>query len=75
MLCGRSYGALPNAHYIGRAHGGMGIEENIITLCLPCHHRYDNTDERNEIREQLRLYLKSKYPDWDETNLIYTKWF
>lgn len=32
-MCGSSY-AMPNAHYIARAQGGLGIEENIVTLCL-----------------------------------------
>lgn len=74
VLCGRSYGALPNAHFIARSHGGLGVEENIVTLCLPCHNRYDNSEDRGEIREQLREYLKGKYPYWDEEKLTYLKW-
>lgn len=71
VLCGRP--GNPEAHYISRAHGGLGIEQNIVTLCRPCHRRYDQTIERDAIREILRDYLMSKYPDWDEDNLIYKK--
>ena len=72
VLCG-SPRAQPNAHYISRAQGGLGIERNIVTLCLNCHRRYDQTADRAEIRLDLREYLKSKHPDWDESQLIYQK--
>ncbi len=72
VLCGSPY-AQPNAHYISRAQGGLGIERNIVTLCLNCHRRYDQTPDRAEIRLDLREYLESKYPDWDESQLIYQK--
>lgn len=71
ILC-YCYG-FPNAHYIRRAHGGKGIEENIVTLCLRCHQQYDQSIYRDEIREEIRQYLKSKYPNWDESKLIYKK--
>ncbi len=58
-------------HYISRARLGLGIEENILTLCHECHYRLDN----GEIgRERLREYLKKKYPGWNEKMLIYSKW-
>lgn len=72
VLCG-SPCAQPNAHYISRAQGGLGIERNIVTLCANCHRRYDQTADRAEIRLDLREYLESKYPDWDESQLIYKK--
>lgn len=74
VVCGRSYGAFPNAHFIPRSAGGLGVEENIVTLCIPCHHAYDNSDRRNEIRETLRDYLKEQYFYWDEKNLYYHKY-
>ena len=74
VRCGRVRGAFPNAHFIARSQGGLGIEENILTLCWPCHYEYDNSANRAEIREQLRQYLISKYPGWDETKLIYKKY-
>lgn len=58
-------------HYIGRGRLGLGIEENIITLCYKCHTRLDNG---NVGREQIKRYLQSKYPGWDEKNLTYSKW-
>lgn len=76
ILCGSPNG-LPEAHYISRANGGLGIEENIVTLCRRCHDRYDNSrskDEHEAIKELIREHLKSKYPDWDESKLRYQKY-
>lgn len=73
VLCGKTYTASPNAHYIARSHGGLGIEENIVTLCLLCHAKYDNSDQRSALRDRLRGYLKTKYPEWDESKLYYKK--
>ena len=69
VLCGRQ--GSPTAHFIARSQGGLGIEQNIVTLCDRCHHRYDQTTERAEIKEILRSYLKSKYADWNESKLVY----
>lgn len=66
--------AFSNAHYISRSQGGLGVEENIVTLCPDCHiNRYDQGAEREQIREFLRVYLEEKYPNWNEKNLIYKK--
>lgn len=73
ILCGSPY-AFPEAHYISRAQGGLGVEENVVTLCRSCHGRYDNSAERPYIRPRLAECLKGKYPGWDEENLIYRKW-
>ena len=61
-------------HFIARSHGGLGIEKNILTLCNDCHYMYDNTDKRKKIKELFRQYLKEKYQDWDEKELVYNKW-
>lgn len=71
ILCGRQ--GNPWCHYISRACGGLGIEENIVTLCNPCHERFDHTAARAVLREAIAAYLKSKYPNWDEAKLIYRK--
>lgn len=61
------------AHFVSRAQGGLGIEENILTLCPECHRRYDQTTEREELRSFFREHLKSKYPNWDEEKLYYSR--
>ena len=72
VWCGSPY-ASPCAHYISRAQGGLGIEENILTLCGSCHRNYDQGTNRPSMRIYFRQYLKSFYPDWDEKNLVYRK--
>lgn len=81
IICGKTTGAEPNAHYISRAQGGLGIEENIVTLCYGpgsnhCHDMYDNGDRktRMQFKNKIREYLQSKYPDWREEDLVYDKW-
>lgn len=73
IVCGSNQGQ-PNAHYIARSHGGLGIEQNIITMCRQCHDNYDHTIQREEIGNIIQAYLKSKYDDWNEQDLIYNKW-
>ena len=73
ILCG-NHEAMPNAHYIPRSAGGLGIEQNIVTLCSRDHFRFDQTTERETLREQIKHYLKSCYPDWDEKKLYYRKY-
>lgn len=72
ILC-KSRLAKPNAHYISRAQSGLGVEENIVTLCINCHAKLDGA-QRDELKPQVREYLESKYPDWNEDNLVYNKW-
>lgn len=72
VICGNR--GLPNAHFISRAKGGLGREENIVTLCPNCHHDYDNGDKREEYGKRIEEYLRSKYPDWDKEKLVYDKY-
>lgn len=65
--------AFSNAHYRSRSQGGLGIEENILTLCWGCHMKYDQSEHRGKMREFFKSYLQSKYPEWDETKCIYKK--
>jgi len=76
IVCG-SPNAAPNAHYIARSHGGLGIEENIATLCHDCHRIFDFgvAGEQETIGKILRAHFKIHYPDWDDDNLIYRKGF
>ena len=73
IICHSPY-AMPNSHYIARSQGGLGIEENIGTMCIQCHHDYDHTPKRKDIKEKFKQYLQSKYPAWHESKLIYRKW-
>lgn len=73
ILCGSNEG-MPCAHYISRSQGGLGIEENIVTLCYLCHQEYDNSEKRPILKPLIKSYLQSKYFGWDEQKLIYRKW-
>jgi 5-methylcytosine-specific restriction endonuclease McrA len=72
-ICG-SPAAAPCAHFIARSHGGLGIEENIVTLCADCHRAYDQSPAHEWYKSVIRRYLKSKYPGWDERQLVYRKY-
>lgn len=63
----------PNAHCISRAQGGLGVEENVLTLCPECHRRYDQSPDRKRMRAYFEEYLSDKYPGWGEDMLIYRK--
>lgn len=73
IICGSPY-AWPNSHYVRRSQNGLGIEENIVTMCLRCHGMYDQGGEREYIRQYTEKYLRSKYPDWNPDKLVYNKW-
>ena len=80
VVCGNYCNVMPNAHYISRQKGGLGIEENIVTLCTElthnkCHRKYDfgTKEERLKIKEKIKKYLQSKYENWNEEDLIYKK--
>ena len=73
IVCG-NHEAMPNSHFIRRSQGGLGIEENIVTMCHRCHMMYDQGIDRKAIEAHTERYLKSKYPDWDRNNLTYKKW-
>ena len=72
IFCHTPY-ALPEAHVIPRSKGGLGIEENIITVCRECHNKLDQTDERTWRLPYAKTYLKTHYKDWDEGKLVYRK--
>lgn len=73
IICGKP--GIPNAHYIRRSQGGLGIEQNVVTLCLICHNSYDNGFLREKIGKAIKEYLELKYyPNWNEQDLIYDKW-
>lgn len=74
VYCNSVY-AFPEAHVVPRSRGGLGIEQNIVTLCRLCHEAYDHgtASMRQEIGSYLRNYLKIFYPGWDENDMKYRK--
>ena len=62
-------------HYIPRSRNGLGIPQNGAIGCQYHHEMLDNGHEgyRKEMLEIFRDYLKSKYTDWDEEKLTYSK--
>lgn len=74
IICGSRI-AMPNAHYIPRSKGGLGIEQNIVTLCQSCHYSYDfgGGETRENLGKSIEKYLIKKYPDWNKENLIFRR--
>lgn len=64
----------PDAHFIARSQSGLGIEQNIVTLCPDCHCAYDNSGQRPFLRECIREYLEIKYPDFTDEMRVYRKY-
>lgn len=64
--------AFSNAHFIPRSDGGLGVEENILTLCPKCHDLFDGA-ERAKMKGFFEWYLKSKYSVWSIEILRYKK--
>lgn len=60
IFCGTPY-AMPNAHILPRSKGGLGVEKNIVTACIKCHHNMDNTPKRKEYLAFAKKYLENIY--------------
>lgn len=80
VVCGNTYNVMPNAHFIARSKSGLGIEQNIVTLCTnltenKCHYKYDfgTKEEQSLCREIIKKHLEACYKNWNEKNLIYKK--
>lgn len=72
IICHRP--GLPEAHYIRRSKGGLGIEQNVVTLCRECHHLYDNGNKRKEYGDIIGRYLKQQYPYCRDEDRVYDRW-
>ena len=72
IFCGRP--GRGEAHFVNRSQGGLGVEENIVTVCRSCHSQMDNGQAIKLYRARAEEYLRSKYPDWDVKKLVYNKW-
>lgn len=73
IICGDNYG-LQIAHYVSRARLGLGIPQNLATMCVSCHASMDNGKSHKELQKCVREHLKAHYEDWNEKDLIYNKW-
>lgn len=73
IICGKNH-RLQIAHYISRARLGLGIPQNLAAMCAECHFQFDNGKFHKEIGEVFREHLTAHYPEWDEKDLIYSKW-
>lgn len=49
--------------FVSRAKGGLGVKENLATLCMECHHKYDNGMKREmtEVQTNVVEYMLSLY--------------
>ena len=56
-------------------NGGLGIEQNIVTLCPRCHYEEDFGQDTKLYEEEIKNYLKGIYGvNWDKSKLIYKKY-
>jgi 5-methylcytosine-specific restriction endonuclease McrA len=75
VYCGYPY-ALQIAHvFVNRSHGGLGVKENLVTLCIGCHSAMDNGKfiKGKPIRDYCEAYLRERYKV-DVEKLKYRKW-
>ena len=83
IICGSPGG--PHCHIVRRSQGGMGVEQNIVTLCGPCHYALDEglylnrlrplgLNSQQDVRDYVINYIKGFYPDWTEESVKYKKW-
>ncbi len=67
-------------HYVSRARGGLGIEENIVGMTYEEHMIFDlnqvgdHLTEHKLFRRLAREHLEKCYPGWAEEKVIYRKW-
>ena len=62
----------PNSHVIRRSQGGLGVVQNVCTMCYACHFKFDNYDQH--IRIAVFNYIKKCYPGWSEEQVKYSKY-
>lgn len=73
IFCGR-WGR-GEGHFVRRSQGGLGIEQNVITVCRKCHHEMDNGMNRVQYISYAESYLRDHYEDWNISDLVYHKGF
>ena len=67
---------LVQMHILLRGHsGGLGIEENTVTLCPECHYQEDFGQDTKLYEDYIENYLKGIYgAKWNKEKLIYKKY-
>jgi len=75
VICGSNFNLQIHHCFINRSHGGLGVKENLVTLCCQCHFYADNgrTEQMNAVNNVIYGYMKSKYPYLDIKTLRYRK--
>ncbi len=71
IFCGSPY-AHPEAHVIPRSKGGLGIEQNIITVCRRCHNLLDQSSKREKMQKQAQKYLERIYGEIRKEDVTYS---
>ena len=57
------------------ANGGLGIPENVVTLCPKCHYEEDFGQNTKDYESYIENYLRNYYGDnWNKEKLIYNKY-
>lgn len=76
IFCGKVVGSeCANAHFVPRSAGGLGVEKNIFTACINCHHEQDNGLSSKLYDQSAENYLKRIYGEnWHIQDLIYKKY-
>jgi hypothetical protein len=64
---------LPEAHFIPRSLGGLGIEENVVTLTREEHIEADQGQRTEWYKDKMSDYLKAQYPNFKNEDRIYKK--
>lgn len=83
IICGAP--GSPSCHIVRRSQGGMGVEENIVTLCSPCHYAFDEGlgikrlqplgfHSQKDVENYIIDYIKGFYTDWTIEGVTYRKW-
>lgn len=73
IFCG-SPNARGEAHVINRSQGGLGVEQNLVTVCPKCHSQMDNGQASKLFKEKAQNYLKAFYKDYDPKDYVFDKW-
>lgn len=74
QLCGKPVSwQCGNAHLIRRSQGGLGVEQNLVTLCPSCHREMDEGRNAKALNGIMEGYLKDLYPGWSREKVTYKK--